>query len=75
MFWSAERSYDHIMQKLVKTGKKPEIDKQSDAKFWFNWMKYEAVSYSLTCNKNVLSKVIVQGGVESTFDMGVITSL
>ena len=25
---------DHIMQKLVKTGKYTEINKQSDVKFW-----------------------------------------
>ena len=28
--------FDHIMQKLVKTGKNTEINKQSDVKFWLN---------------------------------------
>ena len=48
LFWSAEQFYDHIMQKLVKTGKNTEINTQSDVKFWLNWIKYWAVSYSLT---------------------------
>ena len=39
-FWSAEQFYDHIMQELVKTGKYIEINKQSDVKFWLNWIKY-----------------------------------
>ena len=37
------------MQKLVKAGKNTEINKQSDVKFWLNWIKYGAVSYSLSC--------------------------
>ena len=41
--------YDHIMQKLVKTGKNTEINKQSDVKFWLNWIEYGAVYYSLSC--------------------------
>ena len=28
--------YEHIMQKQVKTGKKEEINKQSDVKFWLD---------------------------------------
>ena len=32
--------YDHIMQKLVKTGKNKEINKQSDVNFWLDWRKY-----------------------------------
>ena len=49
LFWSAEQFYEHIMQKLVKTGKYTEINKKSDVKFWLNWIKYGAVSYSLSC--------------------------
>jgi hypothetical protein len=45
LFWSAEQFYEHIMQKQVKPGKYTEINKQSDVKFWLNWMKYKAVSY------------------------------
>ena len=41
--------YDHIMQKLVKTGKYTEINKQSIVKFWLNWRKYRYVSYSFSC--------------------------
>ena len=29
--------YDHILQKLVKTGKNTKINKQSDVKFWLKW--------------------------------------
>ena len=36
LFWYAEQFYDHIMQKLVKTGKNTEINKQSDVKFCLN---------------------------------------
>ena len=54
LFWSAEQLYDHIMQKLVKTGKSTEINKQSHIKFWLNWIKYGAVSYSLSCTYNYL---------------------
>ena len=43
------KSYDHIMEKLVKTDKKTEINKQSDVNFWLNPIKYRAVSYSLGC--------------------------
>ena len=41
--------YDHIMQKLVKTGKYTEINKQSNVKFWLNGKKYGIISYSLSC--------------------------
>ena len=41
--------YDHIMQKLVKTGKYTEINKQSYIKFWLNWIEFGAVSYLLGC--------------------------
>ena len=47
--WSAEQFYDHIMQKLVRTGKNTEINKQSHVKFWLNWRKYETVSYLFSC--------------------------
>ena len=30
------------MQKLVKTGKNTEIKKQSDVKFWLNWIKFSS---------------------------------
>ena len=33
--------YDHNMQELVKTGK---FNKQSHTKFWFTWIKFEAIS-------------------------------
>ena len=49
LFWSAEQFYEHIMQKPAKTGKYTEINKQSDVKFWLNWIRYEAVSYALSC--------------------------
>ena len=42
---------DHIMQELVKTGKFSYIKKQSDVKFWLNWIKFGAVSYLSSCNK------------------------
>jgi len=45
--------YDHIMQKLVKTGKNTEINKQSNVKFWLNWIKFGAVSYLLSCTHDV----------------------
>ena len=51
LFWSAEQFYDHIMQKLVKTGKNTEFNKQSDVKFWLNWRNYGSVSYSFSCTK------------------------
>ena len=38
--------YDHKMQELVKTGK---FNKQSHTKFWFTWIKFEAISYWLSC--------------------------
>jgi hypothetical protein len=41
--------YDHIMQKLVKTDKNTEINKQSDVNFRLNWIKFGAVSYLLSC--------------------------
>ena len=40
------------MQKLVKTRKNTKINKQSNVKFWLNWIKYGAVSYSLYYGKN-----------------------
>ena len=46
--------YDQVMQKLVKTGKNTAINKQSDVKFWLNWIKYGAVSYSLSCNNSLI---------------------
>ena len=44
--------YDNIMQKPVKSGKYTEINKQSNVKFWLNWINYGAVSYSLSCTKH-----------------------
>ena len=37
------------MQELVKTGKYTEINKQSDVKFWLNYIKFGAVSHLLSC--------------------------
>ena len=37
------------MQKLVKTGKYTEINKQSDVKFWLHRIKFGAVSHFLSC--------------------------
>ena len=37
------------MQKLVKTGKNTEINKQSDVMFWLIGRKYGTVSYSFSC--------------------------
>ena len=48
--------YHHIMQKLVKTGKtgkNTEINKQCDVKVWLNWIKYGAISYSLSCTYSI----------------------
>ena len=39
------------MQKLVKTGKNTEINKQSDVNFWLDLRKYENVSYSFSCTQ------------------------
>ena len=36
--------YEHIIQKLVKSGKYTKINKQSHVKFWLNWRKYRTVS-------------------------------
>ena len=33
----------------VNLGQNTDINKQSNAKFWLNWIKYGAVSYSLSC--------------------------
>jgi len=33
----------------VRLGKNTEINKQSGVKFWFNWRKHGAVSYSFSC--------------------------
>ena len=33
----------------VNLGENTEINKQSHVKFWLNWIKYGAVSYSLSC--------------------------
>ena len=52
LFWSADKFYDQLMQELVKTGKSTEINKQSHVKFWLHWIKYGAVSYSLSCTWN-----------------------
>ena len=35
---------------MVKTGKFTEINIQSNVKFWLHWIKFGAVSYSLSCN-------------------------
>ena len=40
--------YDHIMQKLVKTGKTTEINKQTNFMFSLNWIKSGNVSYLLS---------------------------
>ena len=50
LFWYAEQFYDHIIQELVETGKFSQINKQSNVKFWLNWIKFGAVSYLLSCN-------------------------
>ena len=50
------QSYDLIMPKLVKTGKNTEFNKQSDVKFWLNWIKFGAFSYLLSCKKRVSSQ-------------------
>ena len=49
MFWSTEQFYDKLMQELVKTGKFSKIYKQSDVKFWFNWIRFGADLYWLSC--------------------------
>ena len=43
------------MQKLVKTGKYTEINKQSDVKFWLNCRKHVhgTVSYSFSCTEKI----------------------
>ena len=35
----------------VNSVENTEINKQSHVKFWLNWIKYGAVSYSLSCNQ------------------------
>ena len=57
--------YDHIMQKLVKTGKNTEINKQSNVKFWFIWIKYGAVSYSLNYKKHSILTITAYGGPDN----------
>ena len=56
-FWCADKIvlqvkkqqlYEQIIQRLVKTGKLTEINKQFYVKFWLLWMKYKAVSL-LSC--------------------------
>ena len=47
LFWSAEQFHGHIMQKLVKTGKYTEINKQSYVKFWLDWRKYGTLELNL----------------------------
>ena len=37
----------------VNNGKNTEINKQLHVKLWLNLMKYGAVSYSLSCNKQL----------------------
>ena len=44
-----QQFYEHITQKLVKTGKYTEINKQFYVKFWLNWRKSRTVSYSFSC--------------------------
>jgi hypothetical protein len=56
LFCTAEQFYEHIIQKLVKTGKYTKINKQSNVKFWLNWSKYGTVSYSFKCNLSWHSK-------------------
>ena len=35
--------------KQVRMGKNTDINKQSGVKFWFNWRKHGAMSYSFSC--------------------------
>ena len=49
----SKQFYEYIMQKLVKTGKYTEINKQSHVKFWLNWRKYRSVTYSFSFTKKL----------------------
>ena len=39
-----------------KTGKFSKINKQSDVKFWLNWIEFGAVSYVLSCKEVSFSR-------------------
>ena len=49
------------MQELVKTGKNTEINKQSDVKFWLNYIKFGAVSYLISCKQK--QKVMINAKI------------
>ena len=58
------------MQKLAKTGKYTEINKQSQAKFWLDQRKYRTVSYALSCTefkKEVSVKTMLGNTVDEFF--------
>ena len=54
MMWSQYCSADQnktiLLSYHAKAGKKTEVNKQSDVKFWLNWIKFGAASYVLSCN-------------------------
>ena len=52
---------------MQKTGKYAEINKQSDVKFWLNWIRYEAVSYSLSCTKCQMAVCFLIEGLQNLF--------
>ena len=56
------------MQKLVKTGKYTEINKQFDVKFWLNWRKYGTVSYSFSCTVYLL-KILAPSTVSINLEL------
>ena len=45
-------------QAQVNLGQNTEINKKSHVKFWLNWIKYGAVSYSLSCTEIFVVKKI-----------------
>ena len=56
LFW-AENCFVLIFKtifcsKQVRTGRNTKINKQSEVKFWLNWIKCGSVSYSFSCVKN-----------------------
>ena len=46
--------YYHIMQKLVKTGKYTEINKQSYVKFWLDWRNMELSHIHLAVQERII---------------------
>ena len=57
--------YSLINMRQVKTSKNTEIDKQSDVNFWLDWIKYGAVSYSLSCKESIFRNYLLHKGLNN----------